>query len=58
MTACDYPKYAPTRANPSGGCGQPATMAAPLGQTGRHLPLCDGCARHRVDAVPLAQVES
>lgn len=57
MTACDYPKYEPSRERPSGGCGQPATHAAPLGDTGRWLPLCGGCAGYRhLDAIPLSEV--
>lgn len=57
MTACDYPRWSPSKSNPSGGCGvKPATHAAPLGDTGRWLPLCSGCAQHRLDAVPIAEV--
>jgi hypothetical protein len=53
---CEYPRYEPSKANPSGGHGAPAVMAAPLGDTGRWLPLCAECAAHRADAVPLASV--
>jgi hypothetical protein len=56
VTTCDYPRFAPSRNNPTGGCGRVATMAAPLGDTGRWLPLCGKCAQHRVDAVPLDQI--
>jgi hypothetical protein len=52
---CQYPVWQPTPRR-SSDCHAPASMAAPLGATGRWLALCPDHAPHRVDAVPLSQV--
>jgi len=57
MTACDYPSFSPTRENPSGGCGRPATQGVPLGDQGRHLPVCDEHADRYRAPRPLAELE-
>jgi hypothetical protein len=54
--ACGYPMWQPTKTRPDGGCGAPATHAAPLGQTGRWLPLCGQHREDRVEAVPVSEV--
>lgn len=54
---CAYPKWEPSKGNPGGDCRAGATKAAPLGSTGLHLALCPPCSEHRVDAVPIEQVE-
>lgn len=54
---CQYPAVEPSTENPGGDCrAARATMAAPLGQTGRWLALCPFHARHRADAVPIGEV--
>jgi hypothetical protein len=53
---CQYPTVEPWQGNPGGDCRQPATHAAPLGDTGRWLRLCAQHYPHRVDAVPLDQL--
>lgn len=55
--ACQYPTVEPSVTNPGGDCqATPVTHAAPLGDTGRWLPLCARHAAHRIDAVPADQV--
>jgi hypothetical protein len=55
---CEYPRWEPSKANPGGDCStKPPTMAAPLGDTGRHIALCTGCAPYRPDAIPITSVE-
>jgi hypothetical protein len=56
VTGCRAPKWEPSRANPGGDCGEPATRAAPLGTTGRWLPLCAEHAARHARTVPLSQV--
>jgi hypothetical protein len=56
VTVCEFPVFAASRGNPTGGCRAEATHAAPLGHTGRWLPLCPEHRAHRVDAIPLEQV--
>jgi hypothetical protein len=56
MTACDAPRYSPSKDNPTGGCGQPATRAVALGDTGRWLPLCTPHAERRTGTIPLSEV--
>jgi hypothetical protein len=55
--ACQYPAWQPSRENPAGDCRQPPTHAAPLGATGGYLSLCPQHCAHRVDAVPIEQIE-
>jgi hypothetical protein len=59
MTVCEHPAYVPTRERPLGECGEPATHAVALGDTGRWLPLCqahaDACTP-RARLVPIDKV--
>lgn len=55
--SCQYPMWEPSRGNPAGDCGRtPAPLAAPLGDTGVWLALCEEHARHRLDAIPSSEV--
>jgi hypothetical protein len=56
VSDCQYPVWQASRENPGGDCREPATHAAPLGDTGRYLSLCPQHCAHRVDAIPLDQV--
>lgn len=55
-TACAAPTYEPSKENPGGDCGKPATLASPLGDTGRWLPLCPPCVRNRAHVIPIGDV--
>lgn len=55
--ACQVARYEPTPANPSGDCrSTPVVAALPLGDTGRHLALCAGCAPRFPSAIPPSEV--
>lgn len=55
---CRYHVWEPSKANPDGGCGQPATRALALGDTGRWMPVCDPHSERFPDGstIPLAEV--
>ena len=56
-THCQAARWQPTMINPGGDCSvKPPTMAAPLGDTGRWLALCSGCAPRFRGAVPISEV--
>lgn len=60
MTACRAPRWSPTRENPGGDCLAPdVRFAVRLGDTGRHLPVCDPhAARYTPSAVvPIGEID-
>lgn len=57
MTACQAPRWEPSKANPGGDCGvKPPARAVPLGNTGRHLLVCAGHAARYGSTVALSEV--
>lgn len=57
MTACQAPRWSPSKENPGGDCGvKPPARAVPLGDTGRHMLVCAGCAPVYGRTIPLSEV--
>lgn len=53
---CQHATHSPTKENPGGDCGRPASRAVALGQTGRWLPVCEQDAPRYLVTIPLDQV--
>lgn len=57
MSACQAPRWQPSKENPGGDCGvKPAARAVKLGDTGRYLRVCAGCAGSYRQTIPLSEV--
>lgn len=57
MSACQAARWQPSKENPGGDCGAtPQARAVPLGNTGRYLRVCAGCAPRYGTTVALSEV--
>jgi hypothetical protein len=53
---CEFPSVEPSKANPAGDCGAPATRSTHRGD-GRPMPLCPRHAARYPTTIPVEELE-